>query len=329
MVTAIKKSKQTVVDPVGVYLKEVSKIPRLSHEEEVAYGRQVRHLATLNELRGDLSTTLGRQPTTLEWAIKAGLSEPELQRAIVEGERAKRRMVEANLQLVVSVAKKHPVGNVELVDLIQEGAIGLQRGVEKFDPARGHRLSTCAHWWIRQEIILATRWQGRAIRLPCYVFDRLGRINEAQRKLLKSLGRRATVEELVVETKLSAKCVRACLEAAQTNVTSIDRRLGKDDGIELINLIPDNGIPPGELIAQSSLRKELGGLVVKLPERQQRVVVMHFGLDGSQPVSLHEVGRRLGLSKGVPAADLRRALERLRVYKHSLSAYLDQQWGNG
>src|SRR6476469_2152727 len=192
--TQKKTTKQPTftADMVRTYLHEIGRVPLLTHEQEIVYGKQVQQMMALMEAHDALAEKLEREPTQKEWADIVKLSEGELNKIVTLGTRAKRKMIEANLRLVVAIAKKYQKRNMEFLDLIQEGTLGLERGVEKFDPMRGYKFSTYAYWWIRQAITRAIAQHARTIRLPIHITEKLNKIKKVQRELAQKLGRHAT-----------------------------------------------------------------------------------------------------------------------------------------
>ncbi|MDJ1183985.1 RNA polymerase sigma factor, RpoD/SigA family [Roseofilum casamattae] len=308
-------------DMVRTYLHEIGRVPLLSHEDEILLGKQVQHMMQLVAVKEDREQKLERAIADAEWAELAQLDPSELERILKQGQRAKQKMIEANLRLVVAIAKKYQKRNMEFLDLIQEGTLGLERGVEKFDPTRGYKFSTYAYWWIRQAITRAIAQQGRTIRLPIHITEKLNKIKKTQRELSQKLGRSATTSEIGEALNLQPAQIREYLTLSRQPV-SLDLRVGDNQDTELQDLLEDDGISPERYATQELLRQDLHTLIAALTPQQQEVLSLRFGLTDGRELSLSQVGQRMNLSRERVRQLERQALNYLRRHRSSVREYL-------
>jgi RNA polymerase nonessential primary-like sigma factor len=303
-------------DMVRTYLREIGRVPLLTREQEIVYGKQVQQMMNLLEAKEALANKLDCEPSLSEWATHVNQSETEIKQTVAQGKRAKQKMIEANLRLVVAIAKKYQKRNMEFLDLIQEGTLGLERGVEKFDPTRGYKFSTYAYWWIRQAITRAIAQQGRTIRLPIHITEKLNKIKKVQRELAQKLGRSPSPGEIAKELELEPAQIREYLNMARQPV-SLDIRVGDNQDTELQEMLEDDGPSPEYYTTQEFLRQDLYNLLAELTPQQREVLTLRFGLEDGNEMSLAKVGERLNLSR-----------ERVRQLEHQALAHLRRRRAN-
>ena len=299
-------------DTVEIYLKEMARVPLLNLEEEVALAQRI--------LRGREAQC---QALSLVGKGKAHLRK-QLDELIRDGLQARDHIIKANTRLVVSIAKKYIGRGVPFLDLIQEGNLGLMKSVEKFDYKRGFRFSTYATWWIRQTVTRAIADQGRTIRLPVHMSDRIRQLNRASHDLEQGLGRPPTPEELACRLELPARKVHWMLQVAKIPL-SLESPVGEEDDSELGLFLEDETTPtPAQAIYQKMLRERVDEILDSLSPREARIIRMRFGLDDNRPYTLEEVGAKFGLTRERIRQIEAKALRRLRTpyYARRLRDYL-------
>lgn len=276
---------------IEIYLKQIGRIPLLSATQEVDLANQVQSMLLLLE--------------------KKQLTNEE-QEIVARGQLAKQRMTQANLRLVVSIAKKYQNRGLSLLDLIQEGSLGLIRAIEKFDPDKGYKFSTYAYWWIRQAVTRAIANQSRAIRLPIHIIQDLNKIKKITRQLSQELGRQPTERELAKAMKLSLKKLRIIKAAAQkTRLRSLNVKID-DNQTELAQIIATDSPSPTEVVAETERNSQIATLLETLSPKQQNVISLRYGLEDGIPKTYEEIGTRCGISRERVRQIVHRAIKLLK-----------------
>ena len=311
------KNNQSLLstDMLRAYLHEIGQVPLLNHSEEIIYGKQIQCMMSLLTKKEKLEQQRGRSVNQLEWANAVGLSEDELNQLLQQGQQAKSKMIEANLRLVVAIAKQYLKRNLEFLDLIQEGSLGLQRSVEKFDPTKGYRFSTYAYWWIRQAITRAISQKARTIRLPNHIIEKLNKVKKTQRELASLLGRPATTSEIALELGWQSAQIREYFRMT-LHPLSLDVRIGDNQDTELSEMISDDEASPENYTNQELIRQDVHEMLKELTPSERKVLSLRFGLEDGQELSLAKIGQKLNLSR-----------ERVRQLQNRAFAYLRRKHG--
>jgi RNA polymerase primary sigma factor len=309
-------------DSVDLYLNEIGRIPRVTPEEEIQLSRQIQAKIALEANHVTLRDTLDRLPTDTELEEATGLTLSQQQRLLRQGNWAQRKLVNANLRLVVSVAKKYLSRGVPFLDLIQEGNIGLMRATEKFDPEKGYRFSTYATWWIRQGITRALANQARTIRLPIHVVDKVRRMKQEIRLFSQEHGRRPNELELAALMEVKVKKLRQLQQAARLPV-SLDMPVGMEGDSALGELLEDpHGDEPLEALIYHALKADLYAGLTQLKPLEQDILALRYGLNGDNAYSLAEVGNHYALTRERIRQIETEALRKLRKTHQNLKPYV-------
>ena len=300
---------------VELWMLQSRRSQLLTPEEEIRYSQQVQEGERLYRIRKQLADKRKVDPESIseeDWAKAANLPTWELAVRIQEAEEAKRRLIESNLRLVVSIAKRYASRGISLADLIQEGNLGLIRAVEKFDPERGFRFSTYATWWIRQAVTRSIAEHGRTIRLPVHMSESVGQVKRASERLAQSLERQPTAEEIAIALGQPVDRIQRVLEAARRPV-SLETPVGDEGEHTLGDFLTDEEIPsPTDFASTQLLRRDLANALDHLSERERRIIDLRYGLVDGRRRTLEEVGRALGMTRERARQIEAEALRRLR-----------------
>jgi len=319
---APQKLRKGDCDAMSRHLRAIGRIPLLSAEEEISLGRAVQHGQRLLEAAEELRLRSGGQSPSLEaWASEMELTPRKLQRDLKLAERAKERMVTANLRLVVSIARRISHRRLDLEDMIQEGNLGLIKAVKRFDPSRGYKFSTYATWWIREGMGRALQQQGRSIRLPVHMQDRLQRLRRCQQELRQMLGREPNLEELAEATELKPLDIREALFRAQEPL-SLDSGHGSDEELRLMDALACSSPPPEERVAATHLLDDLERLLSELPAMEAQLLRLRYGIDQETPMNLSAVARKMGITRDTARGIERRANAAIRERSTHIADHL-------
>ena len=298
-------------DSIRVYLQEIGRIRLLRPDEEIELARKIADLLHLEELAAQFESDNGKYPDTKEWAALVDMPVIRFRRRLMLGRRAKEKMVQSNLRLVVSIAKKYMNRGLSFQDLIQEGSLGLIRAAEKFDHEKGYKFSTYATWWIRQAITRAIADQSRTIRLPVHLYETISRIKKTTKVLSQEFGRKPTEEEIADSREMTIEKLRFIAKSAQLPI-SRETPIGKEEDSRLGDFIEADIENPEQDVAKNLLREDLEGVLATLSPRERDVLRLRYGLDDGRMKTLEEIGQIFDVTRERIRQIEAKALRKLR-----------------
>ena len=298
-------------DSIRVYLQEIGRIRLLRPDEEIELARKIADLLYLEELAAQFESDNGREPDKKEWAELVEMPLIRFRRRLMLGRRAKEKMVQSNLRLVVSIAKKYMNRGLSFQDLIQEGSLGLIRAAEKFDHEKGYKFSTYATWWIRQAITRAIADQSRTIRLPVHLYETISRIKKTTKVLSQEFGRKPTEEEIAESMEMTIEKLRFIAKSAQLPI-SLETPIGKEEDSRLGDFIEADIENPEQDVAKNLLREDLEGVLATLSPRERDVLRLRYGLDDGRMKTLEEIGQIFDVTRERIRQIEAKALRKLR-----------------
>ena len=305
------RKKPYTEDSIRIYLQEIGRIRLLRAEEEIELARKIADLLELERIREDREDSLDREISDAEWAQEVDMELRPFRRRLYLGRRAKDKMVQSNLRLVVSIAKKYMNRGLSFQDLIQEGSLGLIRAAEKFDHEKGYKFSTYATWWIRQAITRALADQSRTIRLPVHLYETISRIKKTTKILSQEMGRKPTEEEIAERMEMTIEKLRFIAKSAQLPI-SLETPIGKEEDSRLGDFIEADGETPEDQVSKSLLREDLESVLDTLSPRERDVLRLRYGLDDGRMKTLEEIGQIFNVTRERIRQIEAKALRKLR-----------------
>jgi RNA polymerase primary sigma factor len=309
------KKKHYTEDSIRLYLQEIGRIRLLRADEEIELARKIADLLVLEQTREKLAAQLQidnpEDVKDSDWAKEMEMPLSDFRRRLHSGRRAKDKMVQSNLRLVVSIAKKYMNRGLSFQDLIQEGSLGLIRAAEKFDHEKGYKFSTYATWWIRQAITRAIADQSRTIRLPVHLYETISRIKKTTKLLSQEMGRKPTEEEIATRMEMTIEKLRFIAKSAQLPI-SLETPIGKEEDSRLGDFIESDGETPDDQVAKNLLREDLESVLGTLSPRERDVLKLRYGLDDGRMKTLEEIGQIFNVTRERIRQIEAKALRKLR-----------------